>query len=132
MADVLAECQDCGRPFVAGAMGGGGWSLGHAQDVYIESMEICGTQVRLGGVEVGGCPHCGGTGRIPDRLYDALRSTVTVLRELDSDHSLWLIQALRNLPEEEEPRSEVVDDLLREVGNGKPSQPILPFSPGSS
>jgi hypothetical protein len=116
MAELLAECQDCGCPFIAGEIGSGGFTLGQGgQDVYIGSMEIHSGQVTFGNVEVGTCPRCGGTGRIPDGVYDTLRSTVTILRQLDTTHRLWIVEALRNLPQDEAPSADQLGELLRDV-----------------
>ncbi len=107
-------------------MGGGENYLGRAQDISIERMEGGPDgQVLMKGVEVSPCPSCGEWGRVPDGIYDMLRGTVATLRRLDSGRQLWLVQALQNLPRDEPPSAEQLDEVLQ----GVPSDVRASLSP---
>lgn len=116
MPALLAECTACGRPFPAGEIGDGGFTLGPAgSSVHIGSMTISGGQVALEGTEVS-CPRCGGMGHVPDGVYNILQEGAAVFRRLSSAETKRIVELLVRLEREERPPSpEDVDTVLQTV-----------------
>lgn len=63
MATVPGICENCGAVFGAKGLIGGE-----------------GRNIQMGGVRVGPCPSCGGTGRVPDGTYDLIDDTLRVVK----------------------------------------------------
>ncbi len=100
MPALLAECTACGRPFPAGEIGDGGFTLGPAgSSVHIESMTISGGQVALEGAQVS-CPRCGAMGHVPDGFYDIMQNGVAVFRRLSSAEAERIVELLVRLERE--------------------------------
>ncbi len=116
MPALLAECTACGRPFPAGEIGDGGFTLGPAGSrIHIGSMTISGGQVAMEGTEVS-CPRCGAMGQVPNGVYNILQEGAAVFRRLSSAETEQIVELLVRLEREERPPlPEDVDTALETV-----------------
>ena len=73
-----------------------------------------GGTVKMEDVEAA-CPYCGAVGRVPDGIYDFVRESVRLLRQVNREEALSLIDVLQRYEQDESSDEEVAAAAPAEV-----------------
>lgn len=101
MADLVAVCQQCQRPFRASHVIGG-----HAATITMTN------------VQVGPCPFCGGMGRVPDGIYELFNDAIKTFRALKVNTTD--LQQLKEILQAAEVSGSTPEQAASEVEQSKP------------
>ena len=105
---IIAKCNECLRPFVAGWAGNREMALGlGGGSMYVDELNLHGPGVvEMTGVQHS-CPFCGGVGDVPDGIYAFVEQGYSLLRDLSPHQARALVAALRRYVRDEATEEEV-------------------------